>query len=55
MLRLYSFMGEMRRLIQKYPNGLDDFQEESDMKVRKPPTAMVARKAALQEATGNIQ
>ena len=54
MLRLYSFMDEMRRLIQKYPNGLDDFQEGSDMKVRKSSTAKVARKAALRESTGNV-
>ncbi|ERF75025.1 hypothetical protein EPUS_08839 [Endocarpon pusillum Z07020] len=49
------FMDEMRRLIQKYPNGLDDFQEESDMKVRKSATAIVPRQAALQESTGNVQ
>ena len=30
MLKAYRFMDEIRRLVDKYPNGLGDFQEEYD-------------------------
>jgi hypothetical protein len=47
-------MDEMRRLIQKYPNGLDDFHEGSDIKARKPSTPEMPRKDVLQESNGNV-
>ena len=48
-------MDEMRRLVDKYSRGLDDLQEENELKDRKASAPGLTRKAILQESSGNVQ